>query len=172
MIEVKGINDDGKIIDFKDIKGKNINDGMLEIKHKLIEKNYISKNKTILFGFAFNSNSDDIEYEDKVKMIIKNNFNDNKIAFLKGDSNSINNADNKGISLGRYEASLDFHDDKLEDMIENLSVEEILNAIKNKDKYIFWNSDIEEELKDELEDKNDVDDNNDDLEHNENDDLD
>lgn len=153
IIDIKGINKDGSSIDFTGIKGKNINDGILEIKQRLVEKNYILRGKSLLFGFAFVDTSENIQYEDRVKRVIKNTFNDNDVAFIKGDSNSISDADKKGISLGRYSASLDFDDNKLEEIIENLTVDEILDAIKNKDKYIFWNAELQEEMMDELEDR-------------------
>ncbi|UEC19824.1 anti-sigma factor domain-containing protein [Clostridium septicum] len=153
IIDIKGINKDGSSIDFTGIKGKNINDGILEIKQRLVEKNYILRGKSLLFGFAFVDTSENIQYEDRVKRVIKNTFNDNDVAFIKGDSNSISDSDKKGISLGRYSASLDFDDNKLEEIIENLTVDEILDAIKNKDKYIFWNAELQEEMMDELEDR-------------------
>lgn len=186
IINVYGINDDGKSIPLEELKGLSLNDGASKLKDILESQGYVLSNDRVLIGFTFFKNINDPNYEEDIKNIISKNFNNTNLLYLKGNNSDILKAKNKGVSLGRYEANLELDDDIIEDKIENMSVDEIFDLLDGK-AGIYLNEEIIDELEDKLDDNledyfdddndyddtdNDNDDNNDDDDdNNDNDDF-
>lgn len=106
IINVEGMNDDGKSIDFSSVIGCNINDGIKAVKDILVEKNYLKNNKDVLVGFAFVKNEDKTAYEENIIDAVVTTFNTENVAYIKvDDKKDVEQAKEQGISLGRYEAS-------------------------------------------------------------------
>lgn len=137
IIKVEGVNTDGKNIDFSDIKDVSLNDGIQKVKEKLIEKNYLDTNKEVLVGYAFIQNEDNSGYEETLKDAIQSTFNTEKVTYVKGDKDAVDEAKTKGISLGRYEASLKV-DEETKNIIDRVPVKDITSSIKDKDNVIQW----------------------------------
>lgn len=152
ITDVKGLNEDGKSLDISQIKGLSLDDGMKKLNQILNESNYHLNGDTMIVGFAFLTNEEDFNYENDVKNIIGIEFKETKAAYFKGTKEETEQAKNKGISLGRYEAKLSLDEDIMEEQIESMSVEEILNLLDNKSK-VYLNEEMKDELQDELEDR-------------------
>lgn len=146
IIKVEGVNTDGKNIDFSDVEDIPLNDGIQKIKEKLIEKNYLDANKEVLVGFAFVNNESDSSYEETLKDAIQSTFSTEKVTYVKGDKEAVDEAKTKGISLGRYEASL-VADEETKSQIDKAPVKDITSSIKDKDNVIQWEAE-DEKIKD------------------------
>lgn len=170
--DVKGINDDAIALGLDKIKGMTFEEGTVVLKDLLSQNNYLSNNNAVLIGFSFIGN-ENINYEKDIQKTIQNTFKGTDIAFLKGQKSDLEKAQSQGISLGKYEALVKLDEDNFEDAIENLSTQEMLELLRNVDGSVFLDEDQLEELKDELEDRleyeNDRDDNDDDDNNDEND---
>lgn len=144
IIEVEGVNADGKNIDFTDIKDVPLNEGIQKIKEKLIEKKYLDTNKEVLVGFAFVKNEDNSSYEKNIQDAIKSTFKPGEITvtYVKGDKEAVEEAKRKGISLGRYEASLKA-DEETKKQIDRAPVKDITSSIKDKENVIQWEAEDE-----------------------------
>lgn len=148
IIKVEGMNDDGKNIDFGNLKGININDGIQKIKDILIEKQYLETNKDVLVAFAFVKNDDNSGYEDTVKEAVFSTFKTENVAYLKAESKEdIVEAKEQGISLGRYEA-YKVVDDETKKKINNAPVKDITAQIKDNVNVIYLDGDTKEEYED------------------------
>jgi hypothetical protein len=145
IIKVEGVNTDGKNIDFSDIKEVSLDDGIQKIKEKLIEKNYLDTNKEVLVGFAFTENGDNSAYEDNLKDAIQSTFKTEKVTYVKGDKEAVDEAKTQGISLGRYEASL-VADEETKNKIDKAPVKDITSSIKDKDNVSQWSAVVDEKV--------------------------
>lgn len=155
IVGVGELNKDGIKLDAKGLEGLTLEEGLKVLNEKLQANGYVIKDDKIIVGFAFLNNKEDITYEKDVKAKIDNSLKDSKLLYLKGNKKDSKAAQERGISLGRYEAILKLDDDKLEDKIESMSVEEILELLSNKS--ITLDKEVREELEDVLDDK--IDDN-------------
>lgn len=144
IIKIEGKNLDGQDIDFQQIKGMNINDGMKKIKDILVEKDYLSKNKDILVAVGFPNNDCDTKYAESVQDIVVSTFDTENIACVTVDKKEdIKEANEKGISLGRYEA-YKVADDKIKENIKTAPVKDLTAQIKDKDNVVYWDSSKDE----------------------------
>lgn len=138
IISIEGINDDGKNIDFSNIIGSNINNGIEEIKKILIEKKYLDDNKEVLVAFALVKEKDDDKYEESVKDAIHETFKTENVTYVKVvNKANIAEAKTKGVSLGRYEVSLTANED-VKKNIEKIPVKEITSSIKDNKNVTHW----------------------------------
>lgn len=137
IIKVEGVNTDGKNIDFSDVQDVSLDTGIQKIKEKLVEKNYLDTNKEVLVGFAFVQNGDNSNYEESIKDAIQSTFNTEKVTYVKGDKDDVDEAKTKGISLGRYEASL-VVDEDTKNKIDKAPVKDITASIKDKENVTQW----------------------------------
>lgn len=165
IIDVKGINDDGKMLDINTIKGLTVEEGAVKLKEILTNNNYLGNGNSVLVGFSF-LGGDNLQYEEKVQNVVKTTFNDTNVAFIKGNEQSLAMAEQQGISLGKYEAISQLDEEGIEEAFENLSTQELLDLLKANNSNLFLNEDALDELQDELEDRledeqEDEDDNND-----------
>ena len=143
ILNVKGMNDDGRNIDFTGVKGKNINDGIKVIKDILVEKDYLTNNRDVLVGFAFVKNGDETVYEDSIKDAVLANFDKENITYIKAeDKKDVEEAKEQGISLGRYEASKVVNEETKK-KITSAPVKEIAEQIKDKENVIYHNAEDE-----------------------------
>lgn len=142
IVKIQGINDDGKNIDFSSIVGRNINDGIEEIKQILIEKKYLDENKEVLVAFALIKGSDDNQYEESIKGAIQETFKTENITYVTGNKEAVAEAKTQGISLGRYEASLKATDE-VKKNIKVIPVKEITSSIKDDKSVITWEANDE-----------------------------
>jgi len=142
IIKVEGVNIDGKNIDFSDIKDISLDDGIDKIKEKLIAKNYLDTNREVLVGYAFIKNGDNSAYVDDLKDAIQSTFKTEKVTYVKGDKEDVNEAKTKGISLGRYEASL-VADEETKSKIDKAPVKDITSSIKDKENVVQWQAEDE-----------------------------
>ena len=140
ILNVKGMNDDGKNIDFTAVKGKNINDGIKAIKDILVEKEYLKNNKDVLVGFAYVKNGDESLYEESIKDAVLANFDTENVTYVKAeDKKDVQQAKEQGISLGRYEAAK-VVSEETKKKITNAPVKEIADQIKDKENVTYYNA--------------------------------
>ncbi|OOM78484.1 anti-sigma factor domain-containing protein [Clostridium sp. BL-8] len=140
IIKVEGVNDDGKNIDFSDIKDISLESGMQKIKDKLEEKNYLNTNKDVLVGYAFVNNEDNSKYEEDLIGTIDSTFDQQDVVYVKGDKEAVDEAKTKNISLGRYEAALKVEDQGIKNNIDKAPVKEITASIRDNAEDQQWNS--------------------------------
>jgi hypothetical protein len=141
VIKVEGINDDGKNIDFTDVKGLDIDQGIQKIKEKLVEKKYLDTNTEVLVGVAFTTNEDNSSYEETLKDAIRSTFNTEDITYIKADKKEVEEAKTEGISLGRYKAKEAISvDESTKSNISKAPVKEITALIKDKENVIQWDA--------------------------------
>ena len=151
IIDIYGLNEDSKKLMLGKVKGMSLDDGIKEIKVLLENENYNLKNNDAIVGFSFLTNDTSNKFENEVKNIIKQNLNDLNIIYIQANKENAVRANEKGISIGRYEINEDIDED-LEDKIEHMSVDEILEYLEPKNgKHL--NEEVLEELEDELEDR-------------------
>jgi hypothetical protein len=138
IIKVYGMNDDGKNIDFSDVKNISLDEGMQKIKEKLVEKNYLEANKEVLV-VAFIKNGDSSGYEESLQAAIRSTFDTEDITYVKADKKEVEEAKTEGISLGRYKAKETATvDDATKDKMSKAPVKEITALIKDKENVIQW----------------------------------
>lgn len=138
IIKVEGINDDGKQIDFSDIKNVPLESGIQKIKEKLVEKNYLDTNKDVLVGYAFVQNGDNSAYEKDLMGAINSTFNTEQVVYVKGDKEDVSEAKTQGISLGRYEAASHVADQDIKEKIGTAPVKDITSSIKDSENVAEW----------------------------------
>lgn len=140
ILKVEGMNNDGKNIDFKDLKGLNINDGIQKIKDILVEKNYLKENRDVLVAFALVNEDENTDYEESVLGVIQSTFKSEKVTYVKGNKEDVKEAKSAGISLGRYEV-LQVANENEKKEIDKAPVKEITELIKDKENVIQWGDD-------------------------------
>lgn len=152
IINVYGINDDGKAINLEELKGRTLVEG-ISILQTYLSENHVNSKEGIV-GFTFINKIIDNQYENEVKDTVSKGLNNTKFIYLKGTEENIELAREKGMSIGRYEALCDLDEDSLEDTIENMSVDEIMSLLgANGKDNVYLNEEVIDELQDELEDR-------------------
>ncbi|MDU1540538.1 MAG: anti-sigma factor domain-containing protein [Paeniclostridium sordellii] len=152
VVNAKGLNKDGKKMNMKDLNGKSL-DEATKIIRSYVKNNKDIKNKdSMIVGFAFLESTDNKVFERNIQNIIRKNFSGVEIVYMYGSSQDREKAIEKGISLGRYKADEIINEDLLEDTIENMSVDELINLLKNKSNPVYLNKEIKDELEDRYED--------------------
>lgn len=148
IIKVEGVNDDGKNIDFSDIKDIPLNEGIQRIKEKLVEKNYLDSNKEVLVG-VYIKNGDNVSYEEDLQNAIRTTFDTEDITYVKADKEEVAEAKTENISLGRYKAKETAAvDQATKNKIGTAPVKEITALIKDKENVIQWEARDEQKAED------------------------
>lgn len=148
IIKVEGVNDDGKSIDFSDIKDIPLNEGIQRIKEKLVEKNYLDSNKEVLVG-VYIKNGDNVSYEEDLQNAIRTTFDTEDITYVKADKEEVAEAKTENISLGRYKAKETAAvDQATKNKIGTAPVKEITALIKDKENVIQWEARDEQKAED------------------------
>lgn len=138
IIKVDGINDDGKKIDFSDIKNIPLQEGIQKIKEKLVADKYLDSNKEVLVG-VYIKNGDNVDYEKDLQNAIRTTFNTEDITYVKADKKEVDKAKTENISLGRYKAKEAVStDEATKNKIVTAPVKEITALIKDKENVIQW----------------------------------
>jgi hypothetical protein len=139
IIKVEGVNDDGKNMDFSDIKNIPLESGIQKIKDKLQENNYLVSNKDVLVGYAFvQKGEDNSAYEKDLMGAINSTFSTEKVTYVLGDKEDVNKAKEQGISLGRYEAASRVADQDIKNKIGTAPVKDITASIKDSESATEW----------------------------------
>ncbi|MCJ8342973.1 MAG: anti-sigma factor domain-containing protein [Cetobacterium sp.] len=157
VVNAKGLNKDGKKMNMKDLNGKSLDEATKIIKSYVDSSKYIKNKDSMIVGFAFLESTNNKTFEKNVQSIISKNFNGVEIVYMYGSSQDSEKAIEKGISLGRYKIDEIINEDLLEDTIENMSVDELINLLKNKSNPVYLNKEIKDELEDRYEDNKDDD---------------
>lgn len=145
IINVLGMNDDGKKMDFSDVKDISLDEGIQKIKEKLIEKNYLEVNKEVLVVVAFTKSGDNSGYEENLQASIRSTFDSQDITYIKADKSEVDEAKKESISLGRYKAKETATvDEATKDKMSKAPVKEITALIKDKENVIQWEAKEEE----------------------------
>lgn len=79
------LNDDAKSLDIDKIKNKSLDDALKLIKTSLKENKKFEDKNSLIVGFSFLGENKNVEFEDNVKAVINENFNDFKIVYIQGD---------------------------------------------------------------------------------------
>jgi hypothetical protein len=137
IIKVEGVNDDGKSMDFSDIKDIPLESGIQKIKDKLIANNYLEKNHEVLVGYMF-ENGNDETYVKNLEGAIYSSFDPKQVTFVSGDKEDVSKAKEQNISLGRYEAAARVTDEKIKDKIKTAPVKDITESIKDSENPNQW----------------------------------
>jgi hypothetical protein len=146
IIKVYGMNDDGKNIDFSDVKDISLDEGMQKIKEKLVEKNYLEANKEVLV-VAFIKNGDNSGYEESLQAAIRSTFATEDVTYVKADKKEVDEAKTEDISLGRYKAKeIATVDQATKDKIGKAPVKEITALIKDKENVVQWEAKDEQKV--------------------------
>ena len=102
VINAVALNDDAKSLDIDKIKNKSLDDALKLIKTSLKENKKFEDKNSLIVGFSFLGENKNVEFEDNVKAVINENFNDFKIVYIQGDKGDHEEAKKVGISLGKY----------------------------------------------------------------------
>lgn len=141
IIKVEGVNDDGKKMDFSDIKNIPLESGIQKIKDKLVENNYLANNNEVLVGYAFVQNQkDNSDYEKDLMGAINSTFSAEQVTFVPAEKEDVDKAKEQGISLGRYEAASRVADQDIKDKIGTAPVKDITASIKDSETSTEWNT--------------------------------
>lgn len=139
IIKVEGVNDDGKKLDFSDVKDIPLQEGIQKIKEKLVADKYLDSNKDVLVGVAFVKDGDSTSYEQDLQDAIRSTFDNEVITYVKADKEEVAEAKTEGISLGRYKAKeASAADEATKNKIGTAPVKEITALIKDKENVIQW----------------------------------
>ena len=129
VINAVALNDDAKSLDIDKIKNKSLNEALKLIKTSLKEnKNFEDKNSLIV-GVSFLEENKNIEFEDNVKALINENFNDFKIVYIQGDKGDHDEAKKVGISLWKYVINKRLNNRFSEEQMKNITIDELIDKI-------------------------------------------
>ena len=142
------LNDDAKSLDIDKIKNKSLDDALKLIKTSLKENKKFEDKNSLIVGFSFLGENKNVEFEDNVKAVINENFNDFKIVYIQGDKGDHEEAKKVGISLGKYVINKRLNNRFSEEQMKNITIDELID--------IFNEENIN--LKDNEEDYDDVND--------------
>ena len=110
----------------------------------MVEKNYLKENRDVLVAFALVNEDENTDYEESVFGTIKSTFKSEKVTYVKGKKEDVEEAKSAGISLGRYEV-LQVADEDAKKEIDKAPVKEITEFIKDKENVIQWGDDEDNE---------------------------
>ena len=148
VINAVALNDDAKSLDIDKIKNKSLDDALKLIKTSLKENKKFEDKNSLIVGFSFLGENKNVEFEDNVKAVINENFNDFKIVYIQGDKGDHEEAKKVGISLGKYVINKRLNNRFSEEQMKNITIDELID--------IFNEENIN--LKDNEEDYDDVND--------------
>ncbi len=165
VINVVALNDDAKSLDIDKIKNKSLDEALKLVKTSLKENKKFEDKNSIIVGFSFLERNKNIEFEDNVKTIINENFNDFKIVYIQGDEGDSDDAKKVGISLGKYAINKKLNNRFSEKEMKNITVDELIDIL-NKENINLKDDDIDDEVDNDDEiDRDDKVDNDDEIDH-------
>ncbi|WP_338854389.1 anti-sigma factor domain-containing protein [Clostridium perfringens] len=132
VINAVALNDDAKSLDIDKIKNKSLDDALKLIKTSLKENKKFEDKNSLIVGFSFLEENKNIEFEDNVKAVINENFNDFKIVYIQGDKGDYEEAKKVGISLGKYSINKRLNNRFLEEQMKNITIDELIDRLNEE----------------------------------------
>lgn len=132
VINAVALNDDAKSLDIDKIKNKSLDDALKLIKTSLKENKKFEDKNSLIVGFSFLEENKNIEFEDNVKAVINENFNDFKIVYIQGDKGDHEEAKKVGISLGKYSINKRLNNRFSEEQMKNITIDELSDRLNEE----------------------------------------
>ena len=126
------LNDDAKSLDIDKIKNKSLDDALKLIKTSLKENKKFEGKNSLIVGFSVLGENKNIEFEDNVKAVINENFNDFKIVYIQGDKGEHENSNKVGISLGKYIINKRLNNRFSEEQMKNINIDELIDILNEE----------------------------------------
>lgn len=126
------LNDYAKSLDIDKIKNKSLDDALKLIKTSLKENKKFEDKNSLIVGFSFLEENKNIEFEDNVKAVINENFNDFKIVYIQGDKGDHEEAKKVGISLGKYSINKRLNNRFSEEQMKNITIDELIDRLNEE----------------------------------------
>ena len=126
------LNDDAKSLDIDKIKNKSLDDALKLIKTSLKENKKFEDKNSLIVGFSFLGENKNVEFEDNVKAVINENFNDFKIVYIQGDKGDHEEAKKVGISLGKYSINKRLNNRFSEEQMKNITIDELIDRLNEE----------------------------------------
>lgn len=166
VINAVALNDDAKSLDIDKIKNKSLDDELKLIKTSLKESKKFEDKNSLIVGFSFLEENKNIEFEDNVKAVINENFNDFKIVYIQGDKGDHEEAKKVGISLGKYVINKRLNNRFSEEQMKNITIDELIDILNEENMNLKDEKDDEDDNdQDDEVDDDDKDDNNQDYDN-------
>ncbi|PWW95200.1 anti-sigma factor domain-containing protein [Clostridium perfringens] len=132
VINAVALNDDAKSLDIDKIKNKSLDDALKLIKTSLKENKKFEDKNSLIVGFSFLGENKNVEFEDNVKAVINENFNDFKIVYIQGDKGDHEEAKKVGISLGKYSVNKRLNNRFSEEQMKNITIDELIDRLNEE----------------------------------------
>ncbi|MDM0469498.1 anti-sigma factor domain-containing protein [Clostridium perfringens] len=132
VINAVALNDDAKSLDIDKIKNKSLDDALKLIKTSLKENKKFEDKNSLIVGFSFLGENKNVEFEDNVKAVINENFNDFKIVYIQGDKGDHEEAKKVGISLGKYVINKRLNNRFSEEQMKNITIDELIDIFNEE----------------------------------------
>lgn len=129
VINAVALNDDAKSLDIDKIKNKSLDDELKLIKTSLKENKKFEDKTSLIVGFSFLGENKNVKFEDNVKSVINENFNDFKIVYIQGDKGDHDEAKKVGISLWKYVINKRLNNRFSEEQMKNITIDELIDKI-------------------------------------------
>ena len=132
VINAVALNDDAKSLVINKIKNKSLDDALKLIKTSLKENKKFEDKNSLIVGFSFLEENKNIEFEDNVKAVINENFNDFKIVYIQGDKGDHEEAKKVGISFGKYSINKRLNNRFSEEQMKNITIDELIDRLNEE----------------------------------------
>lgn len=157
VINAVALNDDAKSLDIDKIKNKSLDDALKLIKTSLKENKKFEDKNSLIVGFSFLEENKNIEFEDNVKAVINENFNDFKIVYIQGDKGDHEEAKKVGISLGKYIINKRLNNRFSEEQMKNITIDELIDIFNEENINLKDNEEDYDDVNDEKDHDNKID---------------
>ena len=157
VINAVALNDDAKSLDIDKIKNKSLDDALKLIKTSLKENKKFEDKNSLIVGFSFLEENKNIEFEDNVKAVINENFNDFKIVYIQGDKGDHEEAKKVGISLGKYSINKRLNNRFSEEQMKNITIDELIDIFNEENINLKDNEEDYDDVNDEKNHDNKID---------------
>lgn len=157
VINAVALNDDAKSLDIDKIKNKSLDDALKLIKTSLKENKKFEDKNSLIVGFSFLEENKNIEFEDNVKAVINENFNDFKIVYIQGDKGDHEEAKKVGISLGKYSINKRLNNRFSEEQMKNITIDELIDRLNEENINLKDNEEDYDDVNDEKDYDNKID---------------
>ena len=157
VINAVALNDDAKSLDIDKIKNKSLDDALKLIKTSLKENKKFEDKNSLIVGFSFLGENKNVEFEDNVKAVINENFNDFKIVYIQGDKGDHEEAKKVGISLGKYSINKRLNNRFSEEQMKNIAIDELIDIFNEENINLKDNEEDYDDVNDEKDHDNKID---------------
>lgn len=157
VINAVALNDDAKSLDIDKIKNKSLNDALKLIKTSLKENKKFEDKNSLIVGFSFLGENKNVEFEDNVKAVINENFNDFKIVYIQGDKVEHEEAKKVGVSLGKYVINKRLNNRFSEEQMKNITIDELIDIFNEENINLKDNEEDYDDVNDEKDHDNKID---------------